>query len=109
MPAGIKTSNFLQELDGVFVPATKGLDDERLKGDALGRAVFKVGAVFGGLPHLDSSSGRIGSVVEDGVLGWRDNADVKSHSLPINPVGDVNVRGARLGIEDEAGAFLWSG
>ena len=51
---GVETSNFLQELDGVFVPAIKSLDDERLKGDALGPAVVE-GAVFGGLPHRNSN------------------------------------------------------
>ena len=70
-------------------------------------AVGEMKPVFGSFLHLDRSSGRIGSAVDYGFLSRRNHADVERHLSSIDPVSDINVRRARLGVEDEA--FPWSG
>ena len=40
-------------------------------------------ANLGRFSNLDGGGGRVGSSVENGVLGWRDDADVECHLTPV--------------------------
>ena len=90
----------------MLVPPSKGFNDERLAGYALNAAVGEMSAVFGGYPHLNRGSSRIGSAVDNGFLGWGNHADIERHLPSVDPVSDVYVRRARLGVEDKARHFL---
>ena len=60
----------------------------------MGAAVLKMSAILGGFPHFYSGSGGFGGAMNDGVLGRRDNADIKGDLLAVNPVFDEDVRWA---------------
>ena len=44
--------DLFEEIDGVFIPASKHFDDERLEEDTLRATILKVSANLGGFPGI---------------------------------------------------------
>ena len=92
-------------LDSITIPSPKSFHDERHEGNALNSAVLVVGTVFGVLPHLDGGGRKVRSAMDDSFLRRRDDTDVKSNLLAVDPGGDVDVGGTRLRTWDETRHF----
>ena len=100
------TAESFEMPESVFIPSTKRLDDEGLERYALSAAMIEMTPNFGRLPQFDGSAGCFRGTEDDGVLGGRNNADVKRNFLPVDPIFDVDVSRTRERPRDEARHFL---
>ena len=105
--ARILTGNCLKEFGSVLIPATKGLDDQRLKENPLGATVVEVVPNLGGFTHLDGCGGNVGGAMKDSFLYRGNDADIKGYFATIDPVFDENVSRTRERAGDETRHFLF--
>ena len=70
--------DLLKSLDGRGAPATECLHDEGLEEKPGSSAVGGVLPHLFVFAHLDGGSSVGGSAVDDRILSWRDNANIKS-------------------------------
>ena len=84
----------LEKSSGDGIPASEGFHNKGLEKDTLRATVLEVRPVLGCFPSLDGGGGGFGGAMQKRLLRGRCDADVEGKFSAINPVGDVDVRGA---------------
>ena len=100
------TGNGFEELSGVFVPAAKGFDDERLEEYPLGTAIVGVIPSLGGFSHFDGRRSSVGGAMKDCILDRRNDADIEGNFAAVDPILDEDVGRARERAGNETRHFL---
>ena len=70
------------DLHASCVPSTKRFNDKRLEDDPQRAAVIGVLVCFFRLSHVDDGGGSDSGPIDNSVLSWRDNADIKGYHRP---------------------------
>ena len=93
-------------LCGLRAPSTKRFDDEGKEEESRISAVLGMATHLFVLPHFDGRGRVNGRPVDDGVLGWGNDANIKGNPSSVDPVLHEDVGGSRLRSWDEGGHFL---
>ena len=95
-------SHVFQNFDRSQIPSAKSLNHKGLERDSLCPAIVKMDSVFGGFSHFYGGGGVFRSPIHDGILSWRNDADIEGRFLPVNPRRNKNIGRAGLRSGDEA-------
>ena len=78
------------------VPPTKRLDNEGLEENSGRATVLSVFAHLLRFPMVNGGGGNVSSPVDDGILGWRNDADIESGSSTIRPAFHEDIRATEI-------------
>ena len=90
----ILSRDLLEIGDGLLVPATKRLNDQRLEEDAFRSAVVEVRAILCGFPRFNGAGGCVRCSMKQRLLRRGNDADVKGNFPAVKPLGNEDIHGA---------------